>query len=68
MPGFIDIHCHVREPGAEYKEDWKTCTRAAIAGGITTILAMPNTNPALIDEKTFNMVEEVIFLKFNNNT
>ena len=46
-PGFIDLHCHLREPGFEDKETIATGTRAAAKGGFTTICAMPNTNPAL---------------------
>lgn len=45
VPGFIDLHTHLREPGYEYKETIKTGTAAASAGGFTTICAMPNTNP-----------------------
>lgn len=45
VPGFIDIHVHLREPGFEYKETIATGTRAAALGGYTTIYAMPNTNP-----------------------
>ncbi len=44
-PGFVDLHTHVREPGYEYKETVASATRAAAAGGFTTICAMPNTNP-----------------------
>ena len=44
-PGFIDAHCHLREPGLEYKETIATGTRAAAAGGFTTVCAMPNTDP-----------------------
>jgi dihydroorotase len=44
-PGFIDLHCHLREPGYEYKETIATGTRAAARGGFTTICAMPNTDP-----------------------
>lgn len=47
MPGLIDSHVHTRDPGYSYKEDFFTVTRAAAAGGITTIMAMPNTNPPL---------------------
>lgn len=47
MPGLIDLHVHLREPGYEYKETIKTGSMAAAAGGFTTICAMPNTNPAL---------------------
>ncbi|XP_055680705.1 CAD protein [Lutzomyia longipalpis] len=59
LPGFIDVHTHVREPGNTNKEDYKTCTAAALAGGITMILAMPNTNPCVTDKKTFEMVKEL---------
>lgn len=45
MPGFIDLHVHLREPGYEYKETIKTGSMAAVAGGFTTICPMPNTNP-----------------------
>lgn len=46
-PGFIDIHVHLREPGFEYKEDIATGTRAAAAGGFTTVCCMPNTDPVI---------------------
>ena len=46
VPGLIDLHVHLREPGQEYKEDIETGTRAAAAGGFTTICCMPNTRPA----------------------
>lgn len=45
FPGFIDAHVHSRDPGATHKEDFFHSTRAAAAGGITTIFEMPNTNP-----------------------
>ncbi|MDD8025079.1 MAG: dihydroorotase [Acidobacteriota bacterium] len=44
-PGFIDLHVHLREPGQEHKETIETGTRAAAAGGFTSVCAMPNTNP-----------------------
>jgi dihydroorotase len=44
-PGFVDLHVHLREPGQEYKETVATGARAAVAGGFTTICAMPNTKP-----------------------
>nr|WP_207725164.1 dihydroorotase [Anaerocolumna cellulosilytica] len=50
MPGFIDLHVHLREPGYEYKETIATGAMAAAKGGYTTICPMPNTNPA-IDSK-----------------
>ncbi|MBI2208901.1 dihydroorotase family protein [Candidatus Woesearchaeota archaeon] len=46
IPGLIDSHVHFREPGATHKEDFLTGSMAAAAGGITTVLDMPNTNPA----------------------
>lgn len=45
LPGMVDIHTHMREPGFEYKEDLRSGTRAAAIGGFTTICAMPNTSP-----------------------
>lgn len=45
VPGLIDIHTHLREPGFEYKETIKTGTEAAAAGGFTSVFCMPNTNP-----------------------
>jgi dihydroorotase len=45
VPGLIDLHTHLREPGHEYKEDILTGTRAAAAGGFTAVCPMPNTNP-----------------------
>lgn len=47
LPGLIDVHTHLRVPGGEHKEDFVTGTAAALAGGITQILAMPNTFPPL---------------------
>ncbi len=44
-PGFIDLHVHLREPGQEYKETVATGARAAVAGGFTSIVCMPNTKP-----------------------
>ena len=45
MPGMIDMHCHLREPGGEHKETIETGTKSAVKGGFTTICPMPNTNP-----------------------
>ena len=47
MPGFIDLHVHLREPGLEYKETIRTGAMAAARGGVTTICPMPNTKPAI---------------------
>jgi len=46
-PGFIDLHVHLRDPGQTHKEDLITGTRAAAAGGFTSVVAMPNTSPAV---------------------
>ena len=46
-PGFIDLHCHLREPGQEHKETIESGTRAAARGGFTTVCAMPNTEPPI---------------------
>ncbi len=56
MPGFIDLHVHLRDPGLTHKETLETGGRAAARGGVTTVCAMPNTKP-IIDTK--EMVEDV---------
>jgi carbamoyl-phosphate synthase/aspartate carbamoyltransferase/dihydroorotase len=55
LPGLIDPHVHVREPGQTHKEDWDTVTQAALAGGVTATLAMPNTNPPIFDSSTLEL-------------
>ena len=55
-PGFIDLHCHLREPGFEYKETIATGTRAAAAGGFTTVCAMPNTRPVMDNRSVVEFV------------
>ena len=57
LPGLIDPHVHVREPGATHKEDWDSATQAALAGGFTLILAMPNTNPPVVDAQSLGLVQ-----------
>ncbi len=63
MPGMIDIHCHLREPGGEHKETIETGSKSAVAGGFTTICPMPNTNPtpdsAIILEKIITEAKRV---------
>ena len=56
-PGFIDLHCHLRQPGFEEKETIATGTRAAARGGFTTICCMPNTNPPLDNQATIDYVK-----------
>jgi carbamoyl-phosphate synthase/aspartate carbamoyltransferase/dihydroorotase len=55
LPGLIDVHTHLRVPGGEHKEDFATGTAAALAGGITMVLGMPNTNPPLTTPAALNM-------------
>ncbi|ASU81335.1 dihydroorotase [Actinopolyspora erythraea] len=49
LPGLIDSHVHFRTPGLTHKEDWAHGSRAAVAGGVTTVIDMPNTQPPLFD-------------------
>ena len=58
LPGLTDIHVHLREPGATHKEDFATGTSAALAGGVTTVLVMPNTQPPLVDAASFAMARQ----------
>lgn len=55
-PGFIDLHVHLRQPGFEYKETIKTGSKAAVAGGFTTVVCMPNTKPVLDNEEVLNEI------------
>lgn len=55
LPGLIDSHVHLREPGATHKEDFDSGTSAALAGGITMVLAMPNTRPPIFDSETLDL-------------
>lgn len=59
LPGLIDIHVHLREPGATHKEDFSSGTAAALAGGITLVCAMPNTNPAITDKESLSLVKDL---------
>lgn len=58
LPGLIDPHVHMREPGATHKEDWDSGTCAALAGGFTLVLAMPNTRPAITYAGTLTLALE----------
>jgi carbamoyl-phosphate synthase/aspartate carbamoyltransferase/dihydroorotase len=55
LPGLVDPHVHLREPGATHKEDWDSGTSAALAGGVTMVLAMPNTKPPIFDSTTLDL-------------
>jgi len=55
-PGFVDIHCHLRDPGFEHKETIETGARAAARGGFTTVCCMPNTEPPIDSRATVEYV------------
>jgi carbamoyl-phosphate synthase/aspartate carbamoyltransferase/dihydroorotase len=63
LPGLIDPHVHLREPGATHKEDFDSGTCAALAGGVTMVLAMPNTNPPIFDESTLDLALDAARVK-----
>lgn len=63
LPGFIDVHVHLRDPGATHKEDFASGTAAALAGGVTMVLAMPNTNPTITDPHAFALAKDIGRLK-----
>lgn len=58
LPGLIDLHVHLRDPGLEYKETLATGGRAAVKGGVTTICAMPNTKPVTDTKEKVRRVHE----------
>lgn len=60
VPGFVDMHCHLREPGFEYKETVETGTKAAAKGGYTTICCMPNTKPVIDSEASLLALKSII--------
>ncbi|MCF7869570.1 MAG: dihydroorotase [Candidatus Omnitrophica bacterium] len=60
MPALMDMHVHLREPGREDKEDIKTGTRAALAGGFGSVLAMPNTEPAIDSKEIVRYLKDKI--------
>ena len=57
LPGLIDVHVHLRTPGGEHKEDFRTGSAAALAGGFTTLLAMPNTQPPLVNYPNWHIAQ-----------
>ncbi len=65
LPGMIDVHVHCREPGFSHKETWASATRSAAAGGVTTVVDQPNTDPptttgAAYDEKARLAADAVV--------
>jgi dihydroorotase len=65
LPGGVDIHTHMREPGCEHKEDFYTGTMSAVYGGTTTILDMPNTQPEVVNIEAFEEKAKAIEGKAN---
>ena len=68
IPGVIDAHVHFRQPGMEYKADMRSESKAAIAGGVTTVLEMPNTKPATTSleclEEKLRLAEENMYCNY----
>ena len=56
VPGLVDMHCHLREPGFEYKEDIASGTKSALGGGFTSVACMPNTKPAVDTAETVKFI------------
>lgn len=56
-PGLVDMHCHLREPGFEYKEDIESGTKSAAMGGFTSVACMPNTNPVIDNEAVVEFIK-----------
>ena len=57
LPGLIDMHVHLREPGFEKKEDIESGSRAAVKGGFTQVCCMPNTKPAIDNKVTVSYIK-----------
>jgi carbamoyl-phosphate synthase/aspartate carbamoyltransferase/dihydroorotase len=60
LPGLIDVHVHLREPGGEHKEDVTSGTAAALAGGVTMVLDMPNTHPPILDGEGLELKRNLV--------
>lgn len=60
MPGLVDMHVHLREPGREDKETIASGTMAALKGGVTSLLAMPNTSPAMDSPENVQLLKNII--------
>jgi len=60
MPGIVDMHVHLREPGREDKETVASGTKAALRGGVTSVLAMPNTSPAIDCLENVKLLKKII--------
>ncbi len=60
LPAGMDAHVHFREPGSTYKEDFETGTLSALSGGITTVLDMPNNNPAPVTSRLLSQKDAIV--------
>ncbi|MFW6018936.1 MAG: dihydroorotase [Halapricum sp.] len=58
LPGMIDVHVHFRQPGYSHKETWTSGSKSAAAGGVTTVVDQPNTDPPTIDGQRFDQKRE----------
>ena len=58
MPGLVDMHVHLRDPGLTHKEDILTGCEAAAAGGVTSLLCMPNTSPVIDNKETIEYIQQ----------
>jgi len=67
MPGIIDMHVHLREPGREDKETIANGTKAGLKGGVTSVLAMPNTSPAMDSVENIQLLKGIIKSSANAN-
>lgn len=67
MPGLVDMHVHLRQPGREDKETIATATKAALAGGVTSVLAMPNTAPCIDSAENIELLKNIIKKTANAN-
>ena len=63
LPGLIDVHVHFRTPGMTKKEDWVTGSKAALAGGVTTVLDMPNTRPPTVNAHSLQEKRKLVKAK-----
>ena len=59
LPGLVDVHVHLRDPGLTHKEDFSSGSMAAACGGISTIVAQPNTSPAITTPEVFAQVRRI---------
>lgn len=60
IPGIVDVHCHMREPGFNHKEDFITGSMSCAKGGVTTFLDMPNTNPLVVTKEVLEQKRELV--------